>query len=105
MKFHIYYNEFGEPYAHIEAHAFEIMQMNSALLSAVRDRVKWITENHDEKYQDRRLESFSELAQVSGAVGLIEQTLWPLYEAFVDGDMACPECAAEDEEEDDDAHA
>lgn len=102
MKFHIHYNEFGEPLAHVEMTVFDALHVSSALHAAITKRIEWLGEQKDSKYKEDRLRAFSDLASVSGAFDLIEQTLWPLYEAFVDGDLECPECAAENDEEDSD---
>ena len=102
MKFHVYYNEFGEPLAHIEIDAIDTATVSAALTVAVRERIKWIGEQKDKKYQDDRMRVFSELAALSGAFDLVQQTLWPLHEAFVEG-LEC-DCGCE-EEESDGAHA
>ena len=98
MKLHIHYNEFDEPLAHVEMTVFDALHVSSALTVAVRDRIKWIGEQKDKKYQDDRMRVFSELAALSGAFDLVQQTLWPLHEAFVEG-LECDCC--EDEEDSD----
>lgn len=94
MKFHVYYNEFNEPLAHVEMTVFEALHVSSALHVAITKRIEWLGEQKDEKYREDRLRAFSDLASVSGVFDLIQETLWPLHEEFV-AHMDC-DCEEED---------
>ena len=92
MKFHICENEFGEPLAHVEMSVFDALTISSALHTAMTKRITWIMEQKSSKYAEDRLRAFGDLASVHGAFDMIQQTMWPLHEAFVDGmDDDCDE--------------
>lgn len=102
MKFHIYYNEYNEPLAHVEMDALDLVTVSSALHGAVQKRIEWINEQSDGKFADDRMRAFGDLAAINGAFDLIQQTIWPLHESFIN-DMGC-DCECE-EDEDEDSHA
>ena len=99
VKFHIHYNEFDEPLAHVEMTVFDALHVSSALHAAITKRIEWLGEQKDSKYKEDRLRAFSDLASVSGAFDLIQETLWPMHEEF----LQRVECDCCDVEEDDDA--
>lgn len=101
MKFHVHYNEYNEPLAHVEMTVFDALHVSSALHAAITKRIEWLGEQKDSKYKEDRLRAFADLSLVSGSFDLIQQTMWELHEAFVER-MECDCC---DDEEDDDAHA